>query len=116
MKVVYIAGSFRGANAWEVAKNVRRAEHVAYEVAQLGAMPLCPHANTAHFDGTLTPEFWIEGTTELMRRCDAVVLVDMRDMDSSAGTRGEIAEATRLKLPVFPALELLATWLGKDVH
>lgn len=99
MKVIYIAGPFRAANAWLVAENVHRAEQAAHEVVKLGAMPLTPHSIGARMDGTATAQFWISGTLELMRRCDAVlVLPGYKD---SEGTRGEIAEAERLKLPVF---------------
>ena len=99
MKIIYIAGAYRGDNAWEVTQNVNAAECVAWDVARRGYMPLCPHTNTRNFDGTLTPEFWLEGTLELMRRCDAVVLVPGWKM--SQGTHGEIAEAKRLGIPVY---------------
>ena len=111
MKVVYIAGKFRGKTAWHVARNVRAAEEVGYQVAALGAMPLIPHANTAHFDGTLTAEFWLEGTMELLRRCDAVIMVP--GWLDSKGALAERAEAGRLGLPVFDAgmYDDLRDWL-----
>jgi hypothetical protein len=50
-------------------------------------------------DGVATDEVFLEGTMELLRRCDAVVLVpNWRD---SAGAQAEVAEAERLGLPVF---------------
>jgi hypothetical protein len=99
MKVVYIAGPFRGSNAWEVEKNIREAEEFGFRVAQLRAMPLIPHANTRFFDGTLTGEFWLEGTIELMRRCDAILLLPT--WEQSEGARAERKEAERLGLQVF---------------
>lgn len=99
MKVVYIAGAFRGATPWDVAENVRNAERYALSVARLGAMPLCPHANTQHFDGQRTAQFWIDGTLELLRRCDAMVLVP--GWENSVGTKGEIAYCESVGLPVF---------------
>ena len=99
--VVYIAGKFTGKNGWEVAENVRAAERVGFAVAKMGLMPLIPHANTCHFFGTLSEEFWYGGTLELLRRCDAVVLVPgWRD---SAGARVERDEAVLRGLPVFEA-------------
>lgn len=111
MPVIYIAGPFRGANAWEVEQNIRRAESLAFQVAQLGAMPLCPHTNTRYFDGTLTGEFWLEGTLELLRRCDAVLFTPC--WLRSSGARGEHAEAERLGLPCFMTIGELADWLGR---
>lgn len=111
MKVVYIAGPFRGQTVWDVAENVRVAERVALDVARLGAMPLCPHANTAHFDGLLSDQFWIDGTLELLKRCDAVMTT--QDWARSTGARGEVAWAVG-KIPVFHRLEDLAEWMVKE--
>jgi hypothetical protein len=99
MKVIYIAGKYRGHNAWAVEQNIRAAEEVAARVLQMGMMPLCPHSNTRHMDGLAPDEFFLAGTLELMRRCDAVLLVpNWRD---SAGARAEVDEADRLGIPVF---------------
>jgi len=108
-KIVYIAGPFRGLTAWDVACNVHRAEELAFAVAKAGAMPLCPHANTRDFDGTLTDKFWIDGTLELLRRCDAVIVVP--GWEESTGTRGEIEEAKRIGLSVFYDQCELRAWL-----
>jgi hypothetical protein len=111
MRIIYIAGPFRGPTAWDVECNVRRAEELAFEVFQLGAMPLTPHANTRFFHGQGPDQFWLDGTLELLRRCDAVILTD--DWRRSAGARGERAEAERLGMAVFENVRELAVWLGK---
>ena len=99
MKVIYIAGKYRGPTPWAVEQNIRAAEDVAARVWALGMVALCPHANSRHMEGVTTDENFLAGTMELLRRCDAVVLVpNWRD---SAGTLAEIAEADRLGLPVF---------------
>ena len=107
--VVYIAGPYRAANAWLVERNVRAAEALALEVAELGAVPLCPHTMTRHFEGTLTEQYWLDATLELMRRCDVVLLVP--GWKQSEGTRGEVAEAVRLGLPVFRSLAEVREWV-----
>lgn len=109
MKVVYIAGPFRGPTPWAIEQHVHHAEALAYEVAKLGAMPLCPQANTRHSHGLLTEEFWLEGTVELMSRCDAVLLTD--DWHDSAGARNEVQVAHKLSLPVFDSIDGLRVWL-----
>lgn len=103
MKVVYIAGPFRAPTQWGIAENVRAAERWGKVVGEMGAMPMIPHANTAHFHGLMTEEFWIEGTKELLRRCDAILMIP--GWEKSTGARGEKAEAERLGLPVFVAIE-----------
>lgn len=104
MKVVYIAGPFRAKTAWGVAQNVRAAEVIALEVARAGHMPLCPHTNTAHFHGECSDAFWLDGTMELLRRCDCVVLTP--DWQTSTGARLERAEAERLGIPVYLSTDL----------
>lgn len=99
MKVVYVAGPFRGLTPWDVEKNIRRAEELALRVANAGAMPLCPHTMTRYFDKQCNDSFWLEGTLELLRRCDAMVMTD--DWERSSGTRGERNEARGLGLPIF---------------
>lgn len=110
LKVVYVAGPFRGATHWDIAENVRRAERLALEVARAGAMPLCPHTNTQHFQGECTDDFWIAGTLELLRRCDGLILVE--GWEKSSGARAEVEEARKLGIPVFQRISNLEVWLA----
>jgi nucleoside 2-deoxyribosyltransferase len=103
LQVVYIAGPYRGPTAWRIAENIRDAERAALEVARAGFVPLCPHSMTAHFHGELTEEYWLAATLELMRRCDAVLLVG--DWKGSAGATAERAEAQRLGIPVYESID-----------
>lgn len=99
MKVIYIAGRYRGPHAWAVEQNIRAAAEVAARVWAAGLVALCPHTNAAHMEGAATDEQFLAGTLELMRRCDAVLLVP--GWSTSAGTKAEVVEAMRIGLPVF---------------
>lgn len=112
MKVIYIAGPFTAPTSWQRELNVRRAEELGFVIAEAGAMPLIPHANTRYFEGTMTPEFWYEGTLELLRRCDAVAVC--AGYVGSRGTGLEIAEAARRGMPVFlpEQREALLRWIN----
>lgn len=108
--VVYVAGPYRGPNRAAIELNIQAAKHVGKLCCVKGWSPLIPHANTAHLDEMLpgTPdEFWLESTLELMRRCDAVVLVP--GWENSTGTQGEIAEAAARGIPVYRSLYQLPT-------
>lgn len=109
MKVIYIAGAFRADTQWQIRCNVHAAECAAYEVAQLGAMPLIPHANTEHFHGSMPDEFWLRGTLELMYRCDAILV--LRSWAHSDGTKAEMQAARNVGLPVFMSRTALADWI-----
>jgi len=111
MKVVYIAGKYRGPNPWSVEQNIQAAQAVAAKVIAAGHMPLTPHLNTAHMEGLADDAFFLAGTMELLRRCDAVLCVgNWRD---SVGARAEVEEARRLGLPVFGVGSEFADYLGR---
>jgi hypothetical protein len=114
MKILYVAGKFRGANAWEVHKNVQEALKVGFEVAASGAMPLIPHSNTQPFDGTLGDQFWLDGTLELLRRSDAVMTVG--NWTQSTGAKAEVLEAEALGKPVFHEISSLQEWLRSEAN
>lgn len=112
MRHVFIVGPFRGSNAWDVARNVHAARCVAFQVAQLGAVPVCPHTMYSQFDGTLTDDQWLEYTQSLLRRCDALMLCPR--WEQSVGTRDEISLAGELSIPVFgydAHFDDLSVWL-----
>ncbi len=96
MKIIYIAGPFRAKTAWGIEQNIRRAEEIGLLVAQAGAMPLIPHTNTRFFHGECTEQFWIDGTMELLRRCDAAVFIP--GWGKSSGANGEFNEAASRRM------------------
>ncbi len=113
LKLIYIAGKFSGPTRADVENNIMAAVRVGIEVARAGGMPVIPHANTAHpeFETVQPYEFWIEGATALLRKCDAVMLVS--GWTESSGARSEEQEAKRLGLPVFLPGEIgyLRQWI-----
>lgn len=100
MKLAYIVGPFRGSSHWMVAENIHAARRVSLAAAYAGYMPVCPHSNTSEFDGVegIPGSFWLEGTLEMMRRCDVVVLCD--GWEKSDGSIEEIKEALKMGKPV----------------
>lgn len=115
IKAVYIAGPFRADTPWEIEKNIRVAEELSLKVWQTGlAAAICPHTNTRFFQGSASDQVWIDGTMEMMRRCDAVLLTSPDAPIYSSGTRGEVKEMGRLNRPVFGTFEECLEWLKKD--
>ncbi|HEY6766596.1 MAG TPA: DUF4406 domain-containing protein [Candidatus Sulfotelmatobacter sp.] len=98
-KVAYIAGPFRADTLWGVVQNVRKAEEVALKYWKLGYATVCPHLNTANFDGTLTDQTFLDGDIEIMKRCDVVVA--MGTWRESRGARNEVALAEVLGMEVL---------------
>jgi len=99
--LVYIVGPYRAPTPEGVQDNIRRAREWAAAVAEAGYMPVCPHALTVGMDRLQPDEFWLAGTLELMRRCDAVLLTP--GWNRSAGSRSEATEARTLNLWIADA-------------
>jgi len=115
MKLVYIAGPYRATTRWEEEQNCRRAEEAGHEVVELGAYPVIPHANTRPYFGDAQPsDFWLEGTLELMRRCDAVVLLP--GWENSQGACAESDEAISVGIPIFPSMSELKSWFKREME
>jgi len=112
MKLVYIAGPYRGASEWEVVQNIRRAEALALEVWQAGAACICPHKNTALLGGAADDSVWLEGDIEMMKRCDAVLCTD--DWCRSKGAIEEVRICNEMHIPVFYKLEDLRAWMDSN--
>ncbi len=109
--LVYVAGPYRASNAWLVEQNIRRAEAVAIQVAEVGCYPITPHTNTRGYFEHAQPDadFWLQATLELMRRCDAVLM--MPNWRESSGAIGEFNEAVRMGKPTLYTLDELQAWL-----
>lgn len=103
-KLVYLAGPYRGASVAEVTANIRRAEQYTVQLLKAGYFVYCPHKNTAHLDGCVSDEHFLEMGLDALRRCDAIFV--MPGSEASAGTQAEIAVATYLGKP-FITIEAL---------
>lgn len=110
MRLVYIAGPFRGATPWDVHCNVHEAELLGLEVAKLGIYPVIPHAMTRNFDKLLTDQFWLDGTLELMMRCDALITTERWNLSSGARTEVETMRSLFPHKQVFHSLDSLKAW------
>ena len=112
MKVIYIAGPYRAKNAWEVEQNIRRAEELSLEVWRMGAACICLHTSSRFFNDILPFKTWITGDLEILRRCDAVLVIEW--WESSIGANLECELARKLKIPIFEELVSLKEWLFSE--
>lgn len=98
IKVAFICGPYRAETPRGIVENIRRAEAVALDYWQKGYAVICPHLNTALFDGALRDEVWLEGDLELLRRSDLVVALP--GWGKSKGSMCELIEAWKQGKPV----------------
>lgn len=108
--ICYVAGPYRAAQPYMIVENIRLAKAFGDQLIRRGIMPLVPHKNTEHCEGLGDAQFFIEGTKELLRRCDAIFVVP--GFQNSVGTLGEIEEAKKLEIPIFFNLKEVDEWLS----
>lgn len=112
-RVIYTASPFRSPlGPWGIFLNVRHAEKMALEVWKRGAVALCPHLNTANFQGALPDSVWLEGDLELLDRSDALLLSG--EWNKSEGCQMELRHAQAKGIPVLISLEDLDRFLGRE--
>ena len=95
MRVVYVAGPYRG----EIKYNVLKAAAVGRLLRQCGKAVIIPHVESTFFPESLTEDEWIEHGIDLLHCVDTVVLVP--EWQDSIGTRNEIDYAKEYKKSVY---------------
>jgi len=103
IRLIYVAGRFNADTGLARRDHVTHAmRHAAWVLRQFGVQglyPVVPHAQGEHLVGIGAEHIHYAGTLEIMRRCQAVLVVP--GWEASKGTLAEIKEADTLGLPVF---------------
>ena len=105
MKLVYVAGAYRGRTHNDIAENIAAARAVATHLWSLGYAVICPHLNSAFMSGAAPEDVFLNGGLEMVRRSDLVVLTD--GWAGSQGTAREIEEARKHGIPIFSDIEFV---------
>ena len=75
MKIAYIAGPYKAATARGIVENIQKAEAVAIKYWKAGYAVICPHKNSALFDGIIPDGEWIKRDLIILSRCDICVMM-----------------------------------------
>ena len=109
-KLIYIAGPYTPTEESSVEQNIAAARKVAEQVASPKIFPIVPHNTGTAIEHIGDYQFWINGTIELMHRCDAVLA--MPTWERSRGATDEVRDADRVHLPVFYNIPDLIGWVS----
>uniref|UniRef100_A0A6M3LQ89 DUF4406 domain-containing protein n=1 Tax=viral metagenome TaxID=1070528 RepID=A0A6M3LQ89_9ZZZZ len=104
MKLIYVAGKYNSTSEVGLERNIRHAEEAAKRLWLEGWAVICPHKNTAHFGGLLEDpqkdrELWMAGDKEMVRRCDAIYMLN--NWQASGGATEELELAKELGLEIY---------------
>lgn len=96
---LYIAGPYSADTIELIQKNIDAARSAARDAWTLGWYAYCPHLNTAHFDDLDIPyQVWIAAGLEMLKKCDAVLMLDR--WDKSLGAKAELEKAQTCGIPI----------------
>ena len=94
-EVVFISGKYRG----DIEINIAYAKRAAKKLWQQGYIVICPHLNTAHFDGICADNIWLQGYLEILTRCDSIFM--LKNWQESEGAKAELALAQKLGKRIY---------------
>ena len=99
MRIIYVAGKFRGKNSWEIHNNVLKAERAVVKLIGEGYAPICPHLITQNLQGLYPDQVYLDMCLEFLRVSDAIYVLD--NWKQSKGTQTELREAINLGLDII---------------
>jgi hypothetical protein len=100
--LIYVAGPYRAKNGRSVADNIKAARAISGKLWQSGHYAVTPHLNTAGFEELypdVSDKTWLDGTLEMLRRCDAIVMTET--WQESEGAISEHAYAESVGMPIY---------------
>jgi hypothetical protein len=98
MKIAYVAGPYRTDTTDGIKANIEAAAQVAIKYWKQGYAVICPHKNTALFDGILPDQCWLDGCIALLSKCDTIVMMSNWRESSGAKAEHEFATANRIDI------------------
>ena len=99
MKVIYVAGKYRANSPNDMFNNIMHARDAARILWLKGWAVICPHANSIFMDGCHTDKMFLKGDLEIIRRCDAIYMLN--NYEASHGALVELELAQELGLEIF---------------
>jgi len=88
VKVLYIAGKYRGKSENEVFENIVHARSIAVKLWNEGWAVICPHTNAFFMGSKLGDKMFLDGDLEIVKRCDAIYM--LKGWEQSQGAKREL--------------------------
>jgi len=103
MRLAYIVGPYRAETYQRRQENIAKASIVAKEFWRRGFAVICPHTNSANFDGSSDESVFLEGYLEILFQLHKFnsLVVALPGWRSSQGSRDELALTRDLGIEVY---------------
>ena len=98
MKVIFVSGKYKATTENGVYENIQHARREAHKLWEEGWSVVCPHMNTA-FMGDNDDLKYLDGDLEILRRCDAIYMLN--GSEYSLGAIEELKLAKELGLEII---------------
>lgn len=103
MKLIYIAAPYRADTASQLQHNIAQAKIIAQYYWLKGYAVICPHLNSANFDGLVEDEQFLNAYKKILLTCDEAV--SHPDWKTSEGCIAEVNLCTLVAIPFEPLTE-----------
>jgi len=109
-KKIYIAGAYSSDNVIGVLNNIRNGIRLSTEVFLLGFFPFCPFTDfNFHLmlrdNESISVDDYYKYSMAWLKVSDALLVGSWPGCEYSKGTKAEIEEAKRLKIPIYFSLQ-----------
>jgi len=74
MHLIYIAAPYRAKTTYQISNNIHEASLMAQYYWLQGFAVICPHLNTAHFDGLMPDATFLAATMLMLSKCSHIAL------------------------------------------
>ena len=74
MKLLYIAAPYRAKTIVSLQQNIQDAKLMSMYYWKKGYSVICPHLNSANFDGLLPDKDFLHGTMLMLSKCDVIAM------------------------------------------
>jgi len=104
---IYVAYRYSG-NTLETLTNIGKATDAGIELAKKGHYPFIPHLDcqvAIQCKGCLPLDYYYKASMAFLRVCDAILILDKSDLNTSEGVTKEFAWAKSVGVPIYFTLE-----------
>jgi len=113
---VYVAYRYSAKDVLSVLSNIGKAVDVGHELAQIeGVYPFVPHLDclVAMRSPPLPLSYYYNCSMEYLNVCNAIYIVDVKDLDTSKGVLAEYEYAKKAGMKVFYCIGDVLHALGR---